>query len=64
MAVGIFLEPGAFEYKTQWQNFGEYIRAALCKAWNKGHRRVLLQTDSLLAVKWLITLVDYPVEVF
>lgn len=38
------------------------IREALCQAWNKGHRWVLLQTDSLLATKWLNACVDYPIE--
>jgi len=34
---------------------------ALLQAWNKGHQRVL-QTDSLLAAKWLNTNVEYPIE--
>ena len=38
------------------------IREALCKAWRKGHRRILLQTDSLLAVTWLNNSSDFPVE--
>ena len=29
------------------------IREALIQAWNKGHRYVYLQTDSLLATNWL-----------
>ena len=32
-------------------------------AWDKGHRWVLLQSDSLLAVKWVFTEVDFPMEV-
>ena len=39
------------------------IRTALTLAWDKGHRRVLLQSDSLLAVKWISTEVDFPVEI-
>ena len=32
-------------------------------AWDKGHWWVLFQTDSLLAVKWISTEVDFLVEV-
>ena len=39
------------------------IWAALNLAWDKGHWRVLLQTNSLLAVKWISTEVDFLVEV-
>ena len=38
------------------------IREALARAWAKGHHRVFLQTDSLLAYKWLKTNEDYLME--
>ena len=38
------------------------IREALAQAWAKGHHRVCLQTDSLLAYKWLKTNEDYLME--
>ena len=38
------------------------IREALLWAWDNGHRRVCLQTDSLLATKWLNNNVVYSME--
>ena len=38
------------------------IRKALLHAWDKGHRNITLQTDSLLATKWLTTSVEFPIE--
>ena len=38
------------------------IREALVRAWTNGYYRVCLQTDSLLAYKWLKTNEDYPME--
>lgn len=38
------------------------IRRALLLAWDKGYRGVTLQTDSLLATKWLTINIEVPVE--
>ena len=38
------------------------LREALARAWAKGHHRVCLQTNSLLAYKWLNTNIEYPME--
>ena len=39
------------------------IRKALLQAWYKGHRRITLQTDSLLAAHWLNTNVEFLIEI-
>ena len=38
------------------------IRESLVRAWANGHHRVCLQTNSLLAYKWLNTNEDYPMK--